>query len=307
MRRLAVLSVLFGFAGALAVCFTMRGAPAAADSPEQQGWWTVLNPGTGGALPIPAQIPPDVPSNGLLVEGGSASSPSAYAALLYSLGQGASASTLTLQVTGNSATTPNSTLEICPLSSDSFTAEQGGPISGAPSYDCTKKVTASASSNGTSYQFDASSLVSNGTLAVAVLPTSPTDRVVFNAPDSNSLAAQAPTTSSGNTSSDNTSSALGGVSGGVSTPSSSGVSNPGGSFSVPASGTSPSGTSSSRSSSASQSPSTSRGQNLQAFQAFGTASQQAEPLAVALVAIGLIGGAALWIYAGRRRPDEIPV
>ncbi len=305
MRRLAVLSVLFGFAGALAVCLTMRAAPAAADAPEQQGWWTVLNPGVGG-LSAPVPVPPDVPSDGLLVQGGpSASSPAAFAALLYSLGQGASASTLTLQVTGNSATTPNSTLEICPLSSDSFNAQEGGPMSAAPSYDCTNKVTASASSNGTSYQFDASSLVSNGTLAVAVLPTSPSDRVVFNAPDSNSLAVQAAAISSGDTSSSgNSSSALGGV-GGVSNPSNSGVSNPGGSFSVPASGTSPSGTS--IPSGSSQSPSTPRAQNVQAFQAFGTAAQQAAPLAVALVAIGLIGGAALWIYAGRRRPNEITI
>lgn len=306
MRRLAVLSVLLGFAGALAVCLTMHAAPAAADAPEQQGWWTVLNPGIGG-LSAPAPIPPDVPSNGLLVEGGpTASSPAAFAALLYSLGQGASASTLTLQVTSNSATTPNSTLEVCPLSSDSFNAQEGGPASAAPSYDCTKKVTASASSNGTSYQFDASSLVSNGTLAVAVLPTSPSDRVVFNAPDSNSLAVQAPSTSSGDTSSGDASTALGGASGAVSIPSSGGVSSPGGSFSVPASGGSTAATPSS-SSPVSQSHSSSPGQSLQAFPAFDTSSQGAAPLAVALVAIGLIGGAALWIYAGRRRPDEIPV
>src|SRR5580704_7395485 len=89
--------------------------PAAAMAPSQQGWWTSLNAGSVpevGSLPAPT--PPDVPAQGLLVEGPS-NSPVAYAALVYYLPIGSTASTLTLTIAANSASTPGTTLELCPL------------------------------------------------------------------------------------------------------------------------------------------------------------------------------------------------
>lgn len=302
MRRLAALPVVLGFVGALALCFAMRVSPAGADAPEQQGWWTELNPGVAGLAP-PVPVPPDVPSNGLLVEGGpSSSSPVAFAALVYDLSPGSSVSTLTLQVASSSASTPDTTLELCSLDNPTINAEEGGPMSDAPSYDCSHKVTSASGSSGTSYQFDVSSLVSNATLAVAILPTAPTDRVVFNAPDTNSLAVPSP----GDSGAASTGGAGSFSAGSLGTPSFSGGSgfsgSPGSGVSVPAiAGSVPS---SGPASTASSTPAPSGSQNFQAFPAFGTVPQQAAPFAVALVLIGLLGGAALWIYAGRRRPDE---
>lgn len=175
------------------------GSTAKADAPSSQGWWTSANPGNVGGLGAPAAppAPPDVPSNGLLVEGGPMSSAgagdagaAALAALTYVLPDGATAGKLTLTVAPNSATTPSSTVELCPLTSQNFQPEEGGPMSDAPSYNCARNVTAAAASG--SYQFDVSSLLSSASPGVAILPTSPADRVVLSQPDAQSLQVQSP-------------------------------------------------------------------------------------------------------------------
>lgn len=182
-------AVLFGF-----------GSTAKADSPDSQGWWTSANPGNIGGVAPPATLPapPDVPSNGILVQGGLTSSSgagdsgaTAYGALAYAVPNGATVGKLTLAVAPNSATTPSATLELCPLTTQNFQSEQGGPMSDAPSYNCSKNVTAAQASS--SYQFDVSSLVSSGALTVAILPTSPTDRVALSQPDNQSLQVQTST------------------------------------------------------------------------------------------------------------------
>lgn len=194
LRRGPVLLVAAGLFGTGVVGF---GASARADVPAEQGWWTSANPGSvqGVAAPASPPAPPDVPSNGLLIEGGPTSAKgaadtgaTAYAALIYELPAGANVSPLTLSVAPSTATTPSAALELCPLTTQQFQPEAGGPISDAPSYDCTKNVTAAAASS--SYQFDVSSLVSNDALAVAILPTSPTDRVVLSQPGDPSLTVQ---------------------------------------------------------------------------------------------------------------------
>lgn len=114
----------------------------------------------------------------------------AFGALSYDVPEGATVGKLTLTVAPNSATTPSTTLELCPLTSQSFKPEEGGAMSDAPSYSCAHNVTAAPTSS--SYQFDVSSLVSSGSLAVAILPTSPSDRVVLSQPDTKSLDVQAP-------------------------------------------------------------------------------------------------------------------
>jgi hypothetical protein len=163
-------------------------SPAAADAPAETGWWTSVNPGSTLGSPTPPP-PPDVPAHGLLVEGGpDSSSPTALAAVVYQLPANAKAGQLTLTVAPNSATTPAATLELCPLSNAAVIVEYGGPMSDAPSYKCTSKVTASPSSDGKQYSFKVASIVSDDSLAVAILPTSPTDRVVLAAPDQKSLA-----------------------------------------------------------------------------------------------------------------------
>jgi hypothetical protein len=188
MSRLARV-LMSGFAAGVGVIGVTSSANAAA--PDQQGWWTQTNAGlgsqTGLAVPAPP-APADVPSNGLLIEGGaSPASPTAYAALVYQLPVAANATSLTLTVATGSASTPASTLRICPLVNPNLNAEQGGPMGDAPAFDCSHSATAGASANGTSYHFQVAPLVTGGNLAVAILPAATTDRVVFDRPDSNSL------------------------------------------------------------------------------------------------------------------------
>jgi hypothetical protein len=183
----------------------LGATPAHAEAPSQQGWWSSANQGSVEGLPTAAPAPPDVPAKGLLIQGGSGSTSGAsdsgalaYAALSYVLPSTGTAGTLTLMVAPNSATTPISTLELCPLVNPYFLAQQDGPTTSAPAYACKNNVTAKASSNGTSYQFKVASLVEGGGLAVAILPTSPSDRVVFSQPDANSLSIDQPSVPTGN-------------------------------------------------------------------------------------------------------------
>jgi hypothetical protein len=179
----------------LAGVFGSGGAPAQADAPIVQGWWTTAN--QNDALPVtppglPVSVPPDVPADGLLVQGGAAAdSPTAYAALVYDLDAGSAAQRLVLNVAPTSATTPQAGLKLCALKDSSFSPEQGGPIAKAPAYDCAKSATAQPSADGTSYTFDAGKVADGTTLAVAILPTTATDRVVLSKPDSTSLATTA--------------------------------------------------------------------------------------------------------------------
>jgi hypothetical protein len=159
---------------------------ASAAAPAAAGWWTSLNPGSTLGSPTPPP-PPDVPSDGLLVEGGADSTPTAFAALVYELSPGMAAGKLTLTVAANSATTPASSLQLCALSNPTIIVEHGGPMADAPTYNCSAKLTTAPSADGSRYEVDVARLVVDGVLAVAVLPTSQTDRVVLAAPDASSL------------------------------------------------------------------------------------------------------------------------
>ena len=151
-----------------------------ASAPRQQGWWT--------SSPVPR---PDAPDDGLVVEGGVAA-PTSYAALVYDVGEGATVGALTLAVAADSATTPNSSLQACPLDEAAIQPEQGGAMADAPAYDCGTSVTAGPASDGASYELDVASLVRDGVLAVAIVPSTPADRVVLAAPGDDSLAVQRP-------------------------------------------------------------------------------------------------------------------
>jgi hypothetical protein len=161
------------------------GLPAVrADAPVDSGWWTQANP--GAPAPVPAVAPPDVPADGLLVQGG-ATDPVAFAGLIYEPEVGATAKQLVLKVVSPSGTTPNAVLKLCPLTTASLNAEQGGPIADAPAYDCTRSVTASPDADGGGYTFTLRAIASSGPFGVALLPTSPTDRVVLAKAGADSL------------------------------------------------------------------------------------------------------------------------
>jgi hypothetical protein len=305
--RLAAFLVLPTLLATFAMVAGLGANPAGAMAPDQQGWWTSLNPGSVpevGSLPSPT--PPDVPAQGLLVEGPS-SNPVAYAALVYYLPVGATASTLTLTMATNSASAPNTTLELCPLGSPVLNPVQGGPTSDAPAYDCATNASAGPDSEGTGYRFQVSSLVSDGTLAVAILPTGTTDRVVFNQPDANSLTVQSPPASSTSP----TQSSSPGV---TPTPSSAtpipqveipslGTSDLGATPSPATGGGTPA--SSGHTPAAAAAPAQASPRSSSAIPVFGMVNaDNASPLTAALVLAGLLGGAGLWFRAGRGRPDD---
>lgn len=280
----------------LVVCAAMGfGAPVvSADAPAQQGWWTALSVTTPLGEAVASPKPADVPANGLLIEGGP-STPVAYAAVAYYLAEGATASTLSLPVAPNSGTTPNTTLQLCALTAPAMHAEQGGPMSDAPAYSCAKKVTAQQSS--AKYRFDVSGLASNGAVAVAILPTASTDRVVLSPPDNNSLATSGSGTGSTDTSGSLPSADNTGPPGSTSV----GLGDSGiGALPVgPAIGT-PSESGSPAVAASGQSPSAAVGaQPATPLPAVASlASSPAKPLAVLLVVFAVLLGGAAWSSAG---------
>ena len=182
MRRAA----LGGLILALALLFGW-GTAAAAAGPSQQGWWYA----TGGIGPAAA---PDVPADGLLIQGGaSVDSPTAFAALVYSLPTGAATGTLTLEVVPNSGTVPNAGVKACRLTA-TFVPAQGGAMADAPMYDCGHSVGATVSSGRIT--IDTSELRGEGDLAIALLPQAGTDRLVLARPGPASLQVDTPAASS---------------------------------------------------------------------------------------------------------------
>ena len=314
-------SLLVATVMACAAVAGLGASPAGAAAPDQQGWWSTTNQGTLPEVgqPAPSPNPPDVPAKGLLVQGPTPTTPSsaaasapvsppsspfAYAGLVYYLPIGATASTLSLTVAANSATTPMATLELCPLVNPVLNPEEGGPMADAPPYDCTHNVTAAPS--GSAYQFQISNLVTDGSLAVAILPTQPSDRVVLDQPAASSLTEQAAPASSV---SQTPSSSLGvtpSSGSGIPTPEafgSSGISQFG-AAPTPAPAAGPT-TPAAPSTPAASAPAQASPRSYGSVPTFGVLNgDTASPLAVALVLAGLSGGAALWFIAGRRRSDE---
>ena len=166
------------------------GREARTQASMSSGWWTSA----------PVAVAPDAPADGLVVQGGSdINSPTAFAAVSYALDEGSAPTALKLTVHSGSATTPAAELALCPLTVANFTPAQGG-TSDAPKYDCGSKVTASPDADGTTYSFQVAGLVQSGGLAVAIVPTASTSRVVFDKPTESSLEGAASTTSSSSSS-----------------------------------------------------------------------------------------------------------
>lgn len=185
----ALLAVSLAASGLL-----VRAHAAQAAAPDAQGWWWTSQ-GVGGTGLAAPTSPPDVPASGLYVQADvSSSTPVAFAAVVYRIPTGSSLiGPLTLAVSQSSATSPNASLEACPLISPEINAEQGGPAADAPSYDCRTHVQADISSDGSSFTLPVTKLVSEGVLAVALLPAAGMERVVLDHPASDSLPEQTST------------------------------------------------------------------------------------------------------------------
>ena len=171
-------------AGLSSLSFVLTVVPALrsdALTPVRTGWWSQ----TGGAMALP---PPDVPADGLYVQGG-AGDPMAVSALVYEVPSDQTAGKLTLAIAG----TPPAALSVqaCALApgAESFKPAQDGAWSDAPKYDCTKPVP--GASDGSNVTFDVATLAADGRVAVAIVPTMATDRVAFAKPTDSSLATTA--------------------------------------------------------------------------------------------------------------------
>jgi hypothetical protein len=289
--------------------FMVAGPSASAQGAAQQGWWTVANP--GGSLPAPA--PPDVPADGLLVQGGSSdASPTAYVALVYEVPAGATVGELTLRVAPGSGTTPNATPRACFLV-NAFSPEQGGPIANAPAYDCSKNSTGKPSSGGDSYHFDVSALVTSGTLAVAILPASATDRIVFSKPGNDSLAvtqpvAAVPAATDGGTAADTNQPSVAAPPTSPSLETSAALPTDVAQSSLPVT-SAPTGAAASipqvaGPAPAVQSSAATAGTPTAATASRGSGGGKTGPALVALAVGGLLLAAALWAYAGRSAPPS---
>lgn len=164
---------------------------AGAAAPSLKGWWTTLLPiadvGVGGLGSLRDPQAVDVPEGGLLVQGGSSvDKPTAYAALSFDLGSSSVAGPLHLVPAPSGVTVPGSKLIACPLNDPSFAPASGGAIADAPPFSCSSAVTATVDSSG-AYVFDLAGLQRGDNLAVAILPSTPTDRVVFAPPGDDAL------------------------------------------------------------------------------------------------------------------------
>jgi hypothetical protein len=197
-------------------------------------------------------------------------------------------------------------LQLCQLLQPINHPEQGGPIADAPPYNCGKKVTAGPSSDGKSYEFDASGLVTDGLVAVAILPTGPADRVVLNAPDASSLATQpgssadtsSPAADSTATGADSTPISPGDTASGLPPT----IASPSFSDSLPgASVAGPTGSAPALAGAAPASTGTAGG----FVPVASTRPTKATPLLVVLFVIGGLAGVALWLYAGRQRTGAL--
>lgn len=177
-RSLGLTAVLLGAASAW-----LWAAPAKAAPPLKDGWWTVTNAGLGFAPPAPL-VPPD----GLYVQNGF-TGPAAISALTFRVDQGSAVGTITLKISGTPIIT--SPPVACPISPAglNYKPAQGGPITDAPTYNCSKsQVTGKVSSDNTTVSFDAAPLLDNGTVAAVVLAGGNADQVAFNPPGADALA-----------------------------------------------------------------------------------------------------------------------
>lgn len=177
-RLLGLTAVLLG--GASVWLWT---APAKAAPPLKDGWWTVTNAGLGFAPPAP-----QVPADGLYIQNGF-TGPVAISALTFQVDQGGAVGAVTLKISGTPIIT--SPPVACPITPGglNYKPAQGGPISDAPAYNCSKsQVTGKVSSDNTTISFDAGPLLDNGTVAAVVLAGGSADQIAFNPPGPDALA-----------------------------------------------------------------------------------------------------------------------
>lgn len=180
----------------------LPASAAFAAGPEAVGWWQRTS---AGGLTTPA--PPDVPDGGMLVEGiesseGSPSTPPppgsppggeegsnetgyrAIGALRFSIPPGGIPTALTLTVAGEPS--PGARILAC-AATGPFEAAHGGPWSEKPTYDCSSSATAEVGDDGTLAFSNVDNLIRGDALSIVLLPAGAV-RVAIEPPGDDSLA-----------------------------------------------------------------------------------------------------------------------
>lgn len=167
--------------------------PAAAEAPTVQAWWNAAHQG------VQPPAPPDVPPDGLFVQGAAArplfpESPTAagtpvgaqaVAGLTFVLPQGAVIESLVLPIVGD---LPASTSVLACVATERFQPVQNGPVAQTPQHDCEVSVEPSIDPEAGALVFagDLTDLVRGTSLSFVMLPGF-LDRIVLAKPGPGSL------------------------------------------------------------------------------------------------------------------------
>ena len=182
--------------GLLTILAGPLAAQSDADAPTAHGWWNATHQ---GVQPPP---PPDVPPDGLLVQGAAArpvgagapslgggpaaaGSTQAIAALTFTLPPETTVEKLVLQVVGESP--PSVSVTACAISGP-YEPVQNGEFAKRPAYNCALTVTPTFDPGAGTLMFgsDLVHLVRGNQLVLALVPGE-LDRLVFAKPDSHAL------------------------------------------------------------------------------------------------------------------------
>lgn len=196
MTRPRPVAALFVSAAVMTVLGGPMAVPAFADAPTAQGWWSSTHQ---GAQP-PA--PPDVPVDGLLVQGAAAqpvapgaptlsdtpaqpASTQALSALTFAVPTGSAVESLVLKVAGDP---PESTTVSACVVTGSYEPVQNGEFATRPTFDCTLTAVPVLDATAGTLSFDRAlaALVRGGSLSFVLLPGR-VDRLVLQKPGASSL------------------------------------------------------------------------------------------------------------------------
>jgi hypothetical protein len=177
MRRVVAVAVT-GFAVAAAAL------PTLAAEPPVYGWWSQTNQTSAAAVPAP----PDVPADGMLVQGDIVT-PVAIAAVALPEDLRSAPTQLTLNLAD--APVASASPVACPTDI-ALTGAFNGAWEDRPSYDCTEPVKGFLSVDQSQLTFD---LPSRGATGWVILGGNRADRLVFERPDATALTADATSSS----------------------------------------------------------------------------------------------------------------
>lgn len=180
--------------------------PGHAEAPTAQGWWSIAHQG------VQPPAPPDVPEDGLLVQGGAArpvapgaptpggtpavaATTQALSALTFVLPAGAAVESLVLKLVGDPPA--STTAFACPVTGP-YEAVQNGEYGKRPSFDClTNAVPVLDPVAGTlTFGSDLTGIVRGRSLSFVLLPGE-ADRLVLQKPGATALVLRRSTGSSG--------------------------------------------------------------------------------------------------------------